>query len=119
MSQAVGVDACPGGWVAIDLRDLRFKEALVARSFAEIRAAFPDADVVAVDIPIGLGFADNGFRERCRASSRANEIPIRTRKGVCGAGEMGVGRGEGESLRSLYACIAGGRFGFSGHRART
>ena len=54
-----------------------------------------------------LGIAHNGFREPCRASSRANEIPIRTRKGVCGAGEMGVGRGEGESLGFLYACIAG------------
>ena len=53
------------------------------------------------------GFADNGFREPCRASSRANEIPIRTRKDVCGAGEMGVGRGEGESLGFVYAYVAG------------
>jgi hypothetical protein len=54
-----------------------------------------------------LGFAHNGFREPGRASSRAIEIRSRTCKGVCGAGEMGVGRGEGESLGSLYACSAG------------
>jgi hypothetical protein len=53
------------------------------------------------------GFADNGFREPCRAPSRANEIPSRTRKGVCGASEVGVGRGEGEGLGPFYACIVG------------
>jgi predicted RNase H-like nuclease len=40
--------------VAIEISDLRFNQALVTRSFAELIATYPAGTVVAVDIPIGL-----------------------------------------------------------------
>jgi predicted RNase H-like nuclease len=54
MTLSVGVDACPGGWIAIATSDLRYKQALVTRSFAEMLNAFSSAPVIAIDIPIGL-----------------------------------------------------------------
>jgi predicted RNase H-like nuclease len=53
MIRAVGVDACPGGSLAIELVDLRFGRALIETFFKQILAAFPEA-TIGVDIPIGL-----------------------------------------------------------------
>jgi predicted RNase H-like nuclease len=47
---AVGVDACRGGWVAVELG----AAPVVRPTFADVLARFRDASVVAVDIPIGL-----------------------------------------------------------------
>jgi predicted RNase H-like nuclease len=58
--QVAGVDACPRGWVAVELMDQRFIRALTRRSFAEVMAALPADAIVGVDIPIGL--PDGGRR---------------------------------------------------------
>jgi predicted RNase H-like nuclease len=50
MSAVIGVDGCPGGWIAV-----RWGETLshhLCRSFTEVVAM--EADVIAVDMPIGL-----------------------------------------------------------------
>ena len=54
MVRSVGVDGCPGGWVAVEVVDGQFTQAMFRASFAELLNAFPDAIAVAVDIPIGL-----------------------------------------------------------------
>ena len=58
MSTVVGVDGCRVGWVAAT-HDLRANACSLAvhRSFAELLTASSAADVIAVDIPIGLGDA--------------------------------------------------------------
>lgn len=50
--EAVGVDACKGGWVAAVLRGGRFAE-VVTGSLAAIAAKYPAAGAIGVDIPIG------------------------------------------------------------------
>lgn len=50
MSAVIGVDGCPGGWIAV-----RWGETLshhLCRNFAEVLAM--EADVIAVDMPIGF-----------------------------------------------------------------
>ncbi len=50
MNAVIGVDGCPGGWIAV-----RWGETLshhLCRSFAEVLAM--EADVIAVDMPIGF-----------------------------------------------------------------
>ena len=49
----VGVDGCKDGWLAISALDGDFREASLFAHLDELVAAFPTADVVAVDIPIG------------------------------------------------------------------
>jgi predicted RNase H-like nuclease len=51
---AVGVDACKGGWVAVVLREAQPPTAHLLASIDRLDAAVPDAEVVAIDIPIGL-----------------------------------------------------------------
>jgi predicted RNase H-like nuclease len=50
----VGVDVWKKGWVGVSLVNGRFNEARTAPKIADLLFAFPDAVVVAVDIPIGL-----------------------------------------------------------------
>lgn len=53
----VGVDACPGGWVAVAIDDHGFVAGVVARSIAEVAAYATTAwgtTTIAVDIPIGI-----------------------------------------------------------------
>jgi predicted RNase H-like nuclease len=50
----VGVDACPGGWVAVALRGGRFAGADMDPVLAVLLTRVPEAVVVAVDIPLGL-----------------------------------------------------------------
>jgi predicted RNase H-like nuclease len=51
----VGVDGCPGGWLAMSYEPpSRTLTPRLHRSFALILAAYPDAAAIAVDIPIGL-----------------------------------------------------------------
>ena len=51
---AVGIDACKTGWVAVVLRPGERAEAHHLASIDVLRAAVPDVEVVAIDIPIGL-----------------------------------------------------------------
>ncbi|MFE0188819.1 DUF429 domain-containing protein [Streptomyces sp. NPDC058989] len=62
MVTVLGVDACPGGWLAVELRDGRFAQ---ARAVTTLRSLLPVAaaggvEVVAVDMPLGL--LDAGWR---------------------------------------------------------
>ena len=50
----VGVDACKGGWIAVALREGRGAEACYLPEIEALADAIPDAEVVAIDIPIGL-----------------------------------------------------------------
>jgi predicted RNase H-like nuclease len=49
-----GVDGCRKGWIAIVLEDGHFARAELARTFADLLPRLADAEVIAVDIPIGL-----------------------------------------------------------------
>lgn len=64
----VGVDGCPGGWVAIAFdRETRTLASSVYPSFAELLAANEGAACIAIDIPIGL--SADGPR-RCDVEAR-------------------------------------------------
>ncbi len=54
MTQIAGVDGCPKGWIAIVLKDGHFARAEFSPTFAELLSILADAQVIAVDIPIGL-----------------------------------------------------------------
>jgi predicted RNase H-like nuclease len=59
----IGVDGCPGGWIAVwQLRESN-PTARVFASFAGLLDDFPDDAIVAVDMPIGLpDFSGRGGR---------------------------------------------------------
>lgn len=66
--QVVGVDGCPGGWIAISYDTAApTLEPRVHRSFADLLAAYPDAACIGVDIPIGLA---EGQARRCDVEAR-------------------------------------------------
>lgn len=59
----VGVDGCPGGWIAVWRHDGGEPAVQVFAGFAVLIAAFPDDAIVAVDMPIGLpDFSQRGGR---------------------------------------------------------
>src|SRR5687768_5628185 len=64
----IGVDGCPGGWLAVRYEvhqpSLDYR---VHPSFPELLHAYPDAEAIGVDIPIGL--VENEAR-RCDKSAR-------------------------------------------------
>lgn len=64
----VGVDGCPGGWVAIAF-DLAAKSltAQVHASFRQVLDAYPDVAAVGVDIPIG---PSEGAPRACDVAAR-------------------------------------------------
>ncbi|MGW8951722.1 DUF429 domain-containing protein [Streptomyces sp. NPDC055709] len=75
----LGIDACPGGWVAVELRDGLFAGASIAtglRSLLQGPATGPGG-VVAVDMPLGL--LDTGWR---RADADAAALLGRMRGSV-------------------------------------
>lgn len=51
--RVIGVDGCPGGWVAVALRGGSFESALAADHISEILSHYRAAKAVGVDIPIG------------------------------------------------------------------
>ena len=58
----VGVDGCPGGWIAV-WQDDGDPAVGVFPAFAELIAAFPGDAIIAVDMPIGLPeFSGRGGR---------------------------------------------------------
>ena len=63
MSCCVGVDGCPGGWIAVWRHDGGTPSTRVFPAFAALLAFFPDDATVAVDMPIGLpDFTQHGGR---------------------------------------------------------
>ena len=60
-AEVVGVDGCPGGWVAIILGAGAVAGARFAARFGDLLAAIPTGALVAVDIPIGL--PERGWRQ--------------------------------------------------------
>jgi predicted RNase H-like nuclease len=63
----VGVDGCPGGWLAVMNDDNRTLVARIAPTFSELVEAFPSTAVFGVDIPIGL--PEEGARQ-CEKEAR-------------------------------------------------
>lgn len=53
--KVIGVDSCPRGWIAVELHTdtTELVPQFLAR-FAEVLTAYADADIITVDIPIGL-----------------------------------------------------------------
>jgi predicted RNase H-like nuclease len=65
--QAVGVDACRAGWVAVVLDDGLVTETRLAATLEQIVAAYPEAaatGAIGVDMPLGL--VERGWREADR-----------------------------------------------------
>jgi predicted RNase H-like nuclease len=54
MTMVAGVDGCREGWVAVLLEARRFARAELAAGFADLLPHLAGAEVIAVDIPIGL-----------------------------------------------------------------
>ncbi|MDI9886446.1 DUF429 domain-containing protein [Streptomyces sp. HNM0645] len=84
--RVLGVDACPGGWVSVALRDGRFDGARFAADLRSLLGARApqggtedggEAGVVAVDIPLGL--LETGWR---RADAAAAALLGRRRGSV-------------------------------------
>jgi predicted RNase H-like nuclease len=65
MTRVLGVDACPGGWVGVELREGAFAAAHVNARLDQLVRGLPEAAVIAVDMPLGL--VDSGWREADRA----------------------------------------------------
>ena len=68
MALAVGLDGCPGGWIAAVVRDGRLLAVEYLESARAALEAYPDAEAFAFDIPIGL--SRTGDREADRAARR-------------------------------------------------
>jgi predicted RNase H-like nuclease len=65
----IGVDAARGGWIAVALVDGRFEDAVLERRFPGVLERFGAADMVGVDVPIGL--PELGTRRRADVEARA------------------------------------------------
>lgn len=66
----VGIDGCPGGWVAVGYNRGQFQAASVFESIDAIWAAYEEADTILVDIPIGLR-ATSADPRRCDTAARS------------------------------------------------
>ena len=64
MTTVLGVDAWRGGWVGVQLRDGRFAAAHCAALISDLVPHVPDADVIAVDIPLGLTHSGERVADR-------------------------------------------------------
>jgi predicted RNase H-like nuclease len=51
---SAGVDGCPKGWIAVLVDDGGFLDARIFPDAASLAAGVPEADVICVDMPIGL-----------------------------------------------------------------
>lgn len=60
--QSVGVDGCKAGWFAVSIYDYDKWEFSVCKSIEELCRQYTEADIVLIDIPIGL--KDSGIQER-------------------------------------------------------
>jgi predicted RNase H-like nuclease len=66
MTVVLGVDACPGGWVGVELDAGAFAAAHWGSTLEDVVRRVPAAAIIAVDIPLGL--VDAGWREADRAA---------------------------------------------------
>jgi predicted RNase H-like nuclease len=66
--QVVGADGVKNGWVAVALDGGRFTGAAVFATAVDLAAAYPEALVIGIDIPIGL--PSSGVRQADRATRR-------------------------------------------------
>ncbi len=79
----VGIDACKKGWIAIVLRGTDPAEAHLLKKIKDLAAAVPDAEVLAIDIPIGLPESGRRLADleaRAALGKRANSVfftPVR------------------------------------------
>ena len=64
---AVGVDGCPGGWLAVTEGGSRTPVASIAPTFAALIESLPSTAVIGIDIPIGL--PEEGARQ-CERETR-------------------------------------------------
>lgn len=84
MSLCVGADARAGGWVVVLLKDGRLHAMERHRAFADVLARAEDAEVVAVDVPLGhddpTGRKAEG-RRACDVAARAFVGPVADRIG--------------------------------------
>lgn len=70
---ALGVDGCRGGWLAVVLRinqGVVAAEAAVYTAFRDLLTAYPDADAIAVDTPIGLWESGRARLRPCDSLAR-------------------------------------------------
>lgn len=72
---AVGVDGCKTGWIAVALRQDAAPQAYYLPSIDALDHAIPDAETIAIDIPIGL--PDAG-RRRADVAAKARLGPRRS-----------------------------------------
>lgn len=70
----LGVDACPQGWVGIELHNGAFVRAVVAPTLFEVMAAGSGVAVIGVDIPLGL------LPDRWRAADTAAAAQLGVRR---------------------------------------
>jgi len=54
MTTVLGIDACPGGWVSVELRDGQFAAAHFEPRLSVLIRRMSAAVVIAVDMPLGL-----------------------------------------------------------------
>lgn len=67
--KAVGVDGCPDGWLAVEFREDEFQTAEQYDDVEELWNDHDDADVVLIDVPIGLR-EDDATPRPCDAAAR-------------------------------------------------
>jgi predicted RNase H-like nuclease len=64
MTTVLGIDACKGGWVSVELRGGRFFEARYRSALRDLVLPATHADAIAVDIPLGLMDAEERTADR-------------------------------------------------------
>ena len=85
---AVGVDACRKGWIAVTLREGAEVEAHYLSSISMIADTIPDAQAIAIDMPIGLPHVGRRQAEvaaRAELGNRRNSVfftPVRAALGA-------------------------------------
>jgi len=65
----VGVDGCPDGWLAVEYEEATFRAVKQYDDIEAIRDIHDDAELVLIDVPIGLRETDNTPRP-CDAAAR-------------------------------------------------
>jgi len=65
----VGVDGCPDGWLAVEYEEATFRAAEQYDDIEAIWDVHDDAELVLIDVPIGLRETDNTLRP-CDAAAR-------------------------------------------------
>lgn len=70
MTTVLGVDGCKGGWLVVACPPFRFlaARAAILEEPAAIAAAFPHAEAVVIDMPIGLPATQESLRPTDRAA---------------------------------------------------